>query len=43
MLRIMRRLEFKPAAWESHNKHDQPQQELLAHAAPDLRVEGGDW
>lgn len=28
---------------ESHNKHDQPQQELLAHAAPDLRVEGGDW
>ncbi|PCO11956.1 hypothetical protein CP989_25000, partial [Enterobacter hormaechei] len=25
------------------NKHDQPQQELLAHAAPDLRVEGGDW
>lgn len=28
---------------ESHNKPDQPQQELLAHAAPDLRVEGGDW
>lgn len=28
---------------ESHSKADVAQQELLAHAAPGLRVEGGDW
>ncbi len=28
-------------AGESHSKSDVAQQELLAHAAPGLRVEGG--